>query len=198
MATTRTLAIVLFDDVEVLDFCGPFEVFSVAGSFTDPPAFRVLTVAEKAGPVTTRGGLSVNPHHRFADCPRPDLLLVPGGWGTRKEMHNPAVIDWIKAQAGQAELVLSVCTGALLLAKAGLLDGLRATTHHSAIDLLRQTVPRATVHADCRWVDNGRVACSAGIAAGIDMSLHVLGRLVGREVVEQTALEMEYPWAGEL
>jgi transcriptional regulator GlxA family with amidase domain len=197
MATTRTLAIVLFDDVEVLDFCGPFEVFSVASGFTDPPAFRVLTVAEKAGPVTTRGGLSVNPHHRFADCPRPDLLLVPGGWGTRKEMHNPAVIGWIKARADQAELVLSVCTGALLLAKAGLLESLRATTHHSAIDLLRQTASRATVHADCRWVDNGRVACSAGIAAGIDMSLHVLARLAGQEVVEQTAREMEYPWKGE-
>jgi transcriptional regulator GlxA family with amidase domain len=93
MMRTRTLAILIFDDVDVLDFCGPFEVFSVANRFTDPPAFNVLSVAEKTGPVVTRGGLSVNPHHRLNDCPQPDLLLVPGGQGTRKEMHNPALID---------------------------------------------------------------------------------------------------------
>src|SRR6516162_9336826 len=126
MPTTRNLAILIFDDVEVLDFCGPFEVFSVANAFTDPPAFHVFSVAEKAGPVLTRGGLSVNPHRRLADCPLPDVLLVPGGQGTRREMHNPTLIDWIKAHAPEAELVLSVCTGALLLAKAGLLDGLGA------------------------------------------------------------------------
>jgi len=93
MNQTRILAILIFDDVEVLDFCGPFEVFSVANRFTDPPAFSVVTVAESASPVVARGGLSVNSHHRLADCPQPDLLLVPGGQGTRKEMHNPAMID---------------------------------------------------------------------------------------------------------
>jgi transcriptional regulator GlxA family with amidase domain len=194
MPTTRTLALLLFDDVEVLDFGGPFEVFSVANRFTDPPAFHVLTVAEKAGPVLTRGGLSVNPHSRLPDCPRPDLLLVPGGQGTRHEMHNPALIDWIRRVASEAELVLSVCTGALLLAKAGLLDGLEATTHHGAIDLLRQTAPKTMVHTDRRFVDNGRVVRSAGIAAGIDISLHVVARLLGKEVAEKTARQMEYPW----
>jgi transcriptional regulator GlxA family with amidase domain len=191
---TRTLAILIFDDVEVLDFCGPFEVFSVANRFNDPPAFNVLTVAKTAGPVLARGGLSVNPHHRLADCLHPDILLVPGGQGTRREVHNPAVIDWIRRVAAGAELVLSVCTGALLLAKAGLLDGLEATTHHGAIDLLRQAAPSTTVHADRRFVDNGRVICSAGIAAGIDMSLHVVGRLLGVEVAERTVGQMEYPW----
>jgi len=191
---TRTLAILLFDDVEVLDFCGPFEVFSVANRFTDPPSFRVLTVAEQAVAILTRGGLIVDPHHRLDDCPSPDLLLVPGGLGTRKEMHNPAVIDWVRQVAGKAELVLSVCTGSLVLAKAGLLDGLEATTHHSAIDLLRESAPKTVVHADRRFVDNGRVVCSAGIAAGIDMSLHVVGRLLGKEVAEKTARQMEYPW----
>jgi putative intracellular protease/amidase len=188
------LAILIFDDVEVLDFCGPFEVFSVANRFTEPPAFTVLTVAENASPVVTRGGLSVNPHRRLADCPQPDVLLVPGGQGTRKEMHNPALIDWIRQASTKAELVLSVCTGALLLAKAGLLDGLEATTHHGAIDLLRHTAPKTTVHADSRFVDNGRVVCSAGIAAGIDMSLHVVSRLLGQEVAVNTARQMEYPW----
>jgi transcriptional regulator GlxA family with amidase domain len=102
--------------------------------------------------------------------------------------------DWIKARSPEAELVLSVCTGALLLAKAGLLDGLEATTHHGAIDLLRETAPNTTIHSDRRFVDNRRVICSAGIAAGIDMSLHVVARLLGREVAEKTAQKMEYPW----
>jgi transcriptional regulator GlxA family with amidase domain len=195
MPKDRVLAVLIFDDVEVLDFCGPFEVFSVAGRFTDLPAFHVLTVAEKAGPILAHGGLSVNPHRRLADCPAPDLLLVPGGQGTRREMHNPAPIDWIREASAKAELVLSVCTGALLLAKAGLLDGLGATTHHGAVDLLREVAPRAEVHADRRFVDNGRVVCSAGIAAGIDMSLHVVGRLLGAEVAAKTARHMEYPWA---
>jgi len=194
MPTTRNLAILIFEDVEVLDFCGPFEVFSVANAFTDPPAFHVFTVAETPGPVLTRGGLSVNPHHRLTDCPRPDLLLVPGGQGTRREMNNAVLTDWIEARSPEAELVLSVCTGALLLAKAGLLDGLEATTHHGAIDLLREVAPKTTVHADRRFVDNGRVVCSAGIAAGIDMSLHVAARLLGKEVADKTAWQMEYPW----
>ncbi len=194
MNQTRFLAILIFDDVEVLDFCGPFEVFSVANRFTDLPAFNVLTVAEQASPVVTRGGLSVNPHHWLADSPQPDLLLVPGGQGTRKEMHNPVLIEWIRQASMKSELILSVCTGALLLAKAGLLDGLEATTHHGAIDLLRQTAPKAIVHADRRFVHNGRVVCSAGIAAGIDMSLDVVSRLLGKKVAEMTARQMEYPW----
>jgi transcriptional regulator GlxA family with amidase domain len=193
MNKTRTLAILIFDDVEVLDFCGPFEVFSVANKFTDVSLFNVVTVAENANPIVTSGGLSVNPHHRLIDFPQPDILLVPCGQGTRKEMHNPALIDWIKQVSANAELVLSVCTGALLLAKAGLLDGLAATTHHGAIDLLRQIAPNTTVHSDRRFVDNGRVICSGGIAAGIDMSLHVVARLLGRDTAEKTAKHMEYP-----
>ena len=193
MITPRNLAILIFDDVEVLDFCGPFEVFSVASRFTDPPALRVVTVAEQVRPVEARGGLSVNPHCSLADCPRPDILLVPGGQGTRREMNNPRLIEWIREKAAGAELVLSVCTGALLLAKAGLLDDLETTTHHGAIELLRDVAPRATVHPERRFVDNGRVICSAGIAAGIDMSLHVVSRLLGADVALKTARQMEYP-----
>ncbi len=194
MPTIGNLAILIFEDVEVLDFCGPFEVFSVANRFTDTPAFDVVTIAEKPGPVLTRGGLSVNPHRRLTDCPTPDILLVPGGEGTRTEMDNATLIDWIRQAAEKAEMVLSVCTGALLLAKAGLLDGLEATTHHDAIDLLREVAPKAIVPAHRRLVDNGRVVCSGGIAAGIDMSLHVVARLLGLEIAEKTARQMEYPW----
>jgi transcriptional regulator GlxA family with amidase domain len=194
MTQTRNVAILIFDDVEVLDFCGPFEVFSVANRFTDPAAFSVHTVAEKDGPILTRGGLSINSPHRLGDCPQPDLLLVPGGQGTRREINNEPLIDWIRQASAKAELVMSVCTGALLLGKAGLLDGLEATTHHGALDLLRQVAPLTTVHAIRRFVDNGRVICSAGIAAGIDMSLHVVGRLLGSQVAIKTTQHMDYPW----
>jgi transcriptional regulator GlxA family with amidase domain len=193
---TRTLVILLFDDAEVLDFCGPFEVFSVANYSSETPAFRVLTTAEKAGPITARNGLSVNPHHTLADCPAPDILLVPGGQGTRREMNNPVLIDWIRQVAAKAELVLSVCTGSVMLGKAGLLDGLAATTHHLALDLLRQSAPRSEIRSNQRVVDNGKIVCSAGIAAGIDMSLHVVARLLGKDVARQTATYMEYPWEG--
>jgi len=193
MYKNRTLAILVFDDVELLDFCGPFEVFSVANRFTESPAFQVVTIAEKR-PVDTHGGLSVNPNHGLDDCPRPDLLLLPGGQGTRREMYNTGLIDWITLASAKADLVLSVCTGALLLARAGLLDGLEATTHHGSFDLLRQVAPKTKVLEDRRFVDNGRVICSAGISAGIDMSLHVVGSLLGRDVAMKTAKQMEYPW----
>ncbi len=194
MSKTRKLAILLFNDAEVLDFCGPFEVFSVASRQTDPPAFDVFTVAEKMDAIIARNGLSVNRNHSLADCPKPDVFLVPGGMGTRKEINNGPLIEWIKRTADGAELVLSVCTGALLLGKAGLLDGLDATTHHVAFDRLREIVPRTTVHEDRRFVDNGKVITSAGIAAGIDMSLHVVGRLLGADAAAETARHMEYPW----
>jgi transcriptional regulator GlxA family with amidase domain len=184
----------LFDDVEVLDFCGPFEVFTVASRQTDLKAFDVVTVAEKPGPVLTRNGLSVNPYYTLTDCPKPDIVLVPGGWGTRKEMNNLALIDWIRQTANSAELVLSVCTGALLLGKAGLIDGLEVTTHHVGFDLLREIVPTSTVHENRRYVDTGKVVTSAGIAAGIDMSLHIVERLLGKDVALATAKHMEYPW----
>ncbi len=193
MSKPRNLAILLFDDAEVLDFCGPFEVFSVASDQTESPSFNVFTVAENS-PVKARNGLSVNPDYTLDDCPTPDLLLIPGGIGSRKEMNNKPLTDWIGRTAESAELVLSVCTGALLLGKAGLLDGLEATTHHVAYDLLRGIVPSATVHEDRRFVDNGRVILSAGIAAGIDMSLHVVERLLGSDIASATANDMEYPW----
>jgi transcriptional regulator GlxA family with amidase domain len=193
MAPERTVVILVFDDVEVLDFCGPFEVFSITGRRSDLHPFRVVLVAENDGPVIARNGLSINPQHTFKDCPRADILLVPGGMGTRKLMHNTAVVNWVRRHAAETELVLSVCTGALLLAKAGLLDGLEATTHHGALDLLRETAPTARVSAGVRFVDNGPVITSGGIAAGIDMSLYVVARLLGKDVAAETARYMEYP-----
>jgi transcriptional regulator GlxA family with amidase domain len=190
----RNVAILIFDEVEVLDFCGPFEVFSVTGRSREQKPFEVYTVAERAAPVLARNGLSVNPRYALADCPPPAILIIPGGLGTRREMHNQVLIEWIKERAAQAELVLSVCSGALLLAKAGLLDGLAATTHHLSLDLLREVAPRATVQPEKRFVDNGRVLTSAGISAGIDLSFHVVARLLGAETAREAAQRMEYAW----
>ena len=193
----RKVAILIFDEVEVLDFCGPFEVFAVTGRGLEQKPFEVFTVAENSGPVVARNGLSVNPNHTISDCPQADILIVPGGYGTRREMNNQALIDWIKAAADKAEITLSVCTGSLLLAKAGLLDGAKATTHWAAMDLLREVAPRATIHPDKQFVDNGRVMTSAGISAGIDLSLYAVGKLLGEDAAAETARWMEYKhWKG--
>lgn len=188
----RNVAILIFDEVEVLDFCGPFEVFSVTGKRNNENPFEVYTVAEKDTPVFARNRLSVNPRYTLTNCPKPDILIIPGGFGTRREMHNHVVIDWIREKAVDAELVLSVCTGSLLLAKAGLLEGLSATTHHGAIDILREVAPNTNIQSDRRYIDNGRVIVSAGVSAGIDMSFYVVGKLLGRDVALETAHYIEY------
>jgi transcriptional regulator GlxA family with amidase domain len=192
----RHVAIVIFDDVEVLDFCGPFEVFAVCGrrSGNAPPPFEVHTIAESAGPVHARHRLSVNPTFAFGDSnvPRADIVLVPGGFGTRREMQNQAMLDWVRRANADAELLLSVCTGALILGAAGLLNGLEATTHFGAYEELRAAAPNCRVRTDQRYVDAGRVITSAGVSAGIDMALHVVARLHGDDVAQETARYMEY------
>lgn len=194
MASTRTVALLVFDEAEVLDVAGPFEVFSVAGRRHGLEPFRVVLVAERPGPVHLRGGFTLVPHATLADAPAAEILLVPGGLGTRREVGNAALIAWIRQAAAQAELVLSVCTGSLLLGKAGLLDGLETATHHAAVGLLRDVAPLAVVREGERFLDTGRVISSAGVSAGLDMSLHVVERLLGSELAEETASYMEYHW----
>lgn len=194
MTKTRTVGILIFDEVEVLDFCGPFEVFAVTGRQVSAGAFDAFTIGKTRDAITARNGLSVNPKYALADAPAIDLLLIPGGYGTRPLMHDLSLLEWIGQRAATAELVLSVCTGALLLAKAGLLAGLSATTHHAALDLLCEVAPGTNVRRDVRLVDNGRVITSAGVAAGIDMSFHVVARLLGNEVAQAAAEYIEYPW----
>ena len=184
----------VFDDAEVLDVAGPYEVFSIAGRRHDLFPFQVSLVAQHAGPVTLRNGFVVQPHFTFADAPPAEILIVPGGAGTRRVLHNAELLEWIRQTGADAELVLSVCTGALLLGAAGLLDGLGATTHHSSIALLREVAPKARVQEGERFVDNGRIVVAAGVAAGIDMSLHVVERLLGPELAEEAAMYMEYHW----
>lgn len=194
--SVRRVDIFIFDDVEVLDFAGPFEVFSVTDWQKDPKPFHVSLVAEKPGPVMARNGFSVNPHFSFSDHHPADIIIVPGGFGTRREMHNPVVLDWVKQHAKNGTMILSVCTGSLILGAAGLLDGLKATTHHLRYDLLQETAPRCSVQRQQRVVDAGNIVTSGGIAAGIDMSFYVVARLLGEQTARETAEYMEYPWNG--
>jgi putative intracellular protease/amidase len=195
-ASRRDVAILLFEGVQIIDYTGPYEVFGHAWT-PDGPAFRTYTVAEKAGPITTAMGMSVNPRYTFKDAPKPDVLILPGG-GVDPHLDNPAVMAWVKEASKDAEVVLSVCNGAFFLAKAGLLDGLEATTFAGLIDGLREAAPKARIVEDKRWVDNGKIITTAGLSSGIDGSLHVIEKLLGRGYAQRAALGMEYNWQPEL
>jgi transcriptional regulator GlxA family with amidase domain len=194
MTDPRQVAVLAFEEVELLDFAGPFEVFSVTGRPRNETFFDVFSVAETNHPVLTRNQLSLNPRYTLANCPAPHILVVPGGWGTRQQMNNQPLIDWINLIAPACEIVLSVCTGSLLLAKAGLLEGLKATTHHRSFELLERLSPKTHVLRGERIVDNGKIVCSAGISAGIDAAFHIVARLLGNETASETAAYMEYNW----
>ena len=197
----RTVGILIFPDVEILDFCGPFEVFASAALPEESPGgsetrlFEVITLAERPDIVACRGGLRVEPSHTLADHPPLDLVVIPGGYGTRREQENPAVLEWIARQHDGGALTTSVCTGAFLLGAAGLLEGRRATTHWTTLDDLRARHPATTVLGDARIIDEGAVITSAGVSAGIDMALHVVRRLHGDVIARRTARDMEYDWA---
>ena len=195
----KQTAIVVFKDVEVLDFCGPFEVFSVARlneqkRREEPSPFNVFLVAERASPVVTAGGMKVLPDYDLDGCPPLDILVVPGGWGTRREMSNERLIGWIAQRARQVETLASVCTGALLLGKAGLLGGKRATTHWRSLDWMEELFPTTRVERRLHFVEEGALFTSAGISAGIDMALKIVARYFGDAVARATAKQMEYPF----
>jgi transcriptional regulator GlxA family with amidase domain len=188
----RRLGILLFDEVEVLDFAGPFEVFSVTNELAGGTAFDVRTVGVSPGPIRARNGLRVLPDVVLEECPKLDILVVPGGFGTRALLRDSRVLAWVRERAPVAEHVLSVCTGSLVLAEAGLLRGLTITTHHEVLDLLRERAPDSTIDPSRRFHDNGRIITAAGISAGIDASLHLVARLLGPAAASRTAAYMEY------
>jgi len=196
---TLSLGIYVFDEVEVLDFAGPFEVFStatrVAGRLEPgaPAPFAVTLVADTPRAVRARGGMRVACTASFADHPPLDVLVVPGGEVTR-ELERSEVTAWIQRIAAQASLTASVCTGAFLLARAGLLDGRRVTTHWEDLDDLRRGFPALRVESGTPWIDEGPIVTSAGISAGLDMSLHLVSRLAGEALAERTARQMDYAW----
>jgi transcriptional regulator GlxA family with amidase domain len=196
----QRVGIVIFPEVEVLDFCGPYEVFSVtrldeARRREEPSPFQVLLLAEREETITTSGGMRVLPDCALAACPPLDILVVPGGWGTRRQLTNKILIDWLAERGRQvmgSGTLASVCTGALLLGQAGLLDGRRATTHWRSIKLMQESFPRVTVEERLHVVEDGNVITSAGIAAGLDLALKVVGRYYGEGVARATARHLEY------
>jgi transcriptional regulator GlxA family with amidase domain len=196
-----TVGILIFDQVEVLDVAGPFEVFSVTRlneksrreeSSTSP--FRVLLVSEKLSQVLAIGGLRLTPDVSFYNCPNLDLLLVPGGLGTRKEVKNDILLKWIADMSAKAKITASVCTGSSLLGKAGLLDGRESTTHWRAFDFLREAAPKTKIRRDVLFTLTEPVFTSAGVSAGIDLALCIVSHFFGTEVGEATAQHMEYPY----
>ena len=187
----RKVAILLYDGVELLDFAGPGEVFAAGGG-----EFEVYTVAARAEPITSQGFVRVVPEHTFRTAPRPDVLVVPGG-DSSAVLNDEASMAWIAAAAKDAELVLSVCTGAFVLARAGLLDGGSATTHHRSLDALERMATGTAVLRDRRWVDSGKVITAAGVSAGIDAALHAVEKLIGPKTADGIARYMEYRWQRE-
>ena len=191
----RTVAILAFDDMEVLDFAGPYEVFNVAGELGEGHPFSVFSVGVTGGPVVGRGGFTVLPTYALADAPVPDLVVVPGGFGARAVAKDDRVLDWVRDRAAEVELLLSVCTGALVLASAGLLAGRPATTHHDCFDELAVISPTTRVVRGQRFVrSSDRILTSAGVSAGVDLALHVVELLAGRETRDRTVTEMEWMW----
>lgn len=194
MNVGMNVAILLFDLVEVLDFAGPFEVFCTASRVAEGAApFEVFTVSADGRPVQARGGLEVRPAFAFGDAPPVDVLIVPGGV-VDAERARPEVRAWLAGTARRASLTASVCTGAFLLGDLGILDGRRATTHWEDLDALEREFPAARVERGLPWVDEGDLVTSAGISAGIDMSLHLVRRLHSEALARRTARQMQYAW----
>ncbi len=187
------VGIYLYDNAEVLDFAGPFEVLSVANRLAAGATFNTFLVGQTGASIDGRGGFQVKPHYSFGGHPPIDVLIVVGGVHT-EEMLKPEVIRWLAEVGVQARLVTSVCTGVFLLAKAQLIQQESVTTHWEDIADLRRDFPALDVKENIPWVDQGRIVTSAGISAGIGMSLHLVERLHSRELAERTARQMEFDW----
>ncbi len=185
----RRLGALLYPGFELLDTFGPLEMFG-----NMPGAVEIVTVAEQSGPVRSGQGPSAVAEHGFADCPPLDLLLIPGGIGTRTEVENPVMLDWLRRRAPEIETVMTVCTGTALLARAGLLDGRRATTNKMFFHWVAEQGPRVEWVRAARWVEDGRYATSSGVSAGMDMALAVIAKLAGQEVSDGLAVATEYDW----
>lgn len=192
----RTVAILIFPGVELLDFAGPYEVFSAArvDFETADRLFKVFTVAESLEPLRCYNPVTVVPDYTLETCPPADILVVPGGYGTRSAVNRTLLIDWLRQRAQTADVMTSVCTGSFLLAQAGLLAGRAATTHWGSIQRMRDTYPELEVREHVRWVDEGVVVSSAGVSAGIDMALHIVARFYGAEAARVTARWIEYDY----
>lgn len=193
----RSVAILMYDGAEVLDFAGPFEVFAVTSELNDDALFEVSMVGASRQPVRAVNGMLVMPNRSFDELAGPDILVVPGGNGSRQAMHDPVLLGWTEQATRTAEIVMSVCSGARILGALGLLAGREVTTHHQVFEHLQQIEPTARLNRDARFVDTGQIITTGGISAGIDASFHVVARLLGRGIADGTAAYMEYAWQSE-
>ena len=186
---TRTLGAVLYEDFELLDLYGPLEMFGSIGA-----GLRIVTVAEKTGPVASFQRPKTVAEFDFASAPKLDIILLPGGFGTISQLENPAMLDFLRRRAATAEVTMSVCSGSAILAKAGLLDGRRATSNKQFFELARAQGAAVNWVEQARWVDDGPFATSSGVSAGTDMALAVIAKLYGGEIAQQIAESTEYEW----
>ncbi len=191
-STPRTLGAVLYPQFELLDLYGPLEMLGCLG-----PALRIVTVAEQPGPVASAQGPRTVAEHGFSAAPKLDLVLVPGGVGTFPQLANEALLEFLRKRAREAEWMLSVCTGSALFAKAGLLDGRRATSNKQFFDLARAQGPKVQWIEEARWVEDGKFVTASGVSAGTDMALAVVAKLHGRAVAQQIAELTEYEWQSD-
>ncbi len=189
----KTVTIFLYDDVEVLDFAGPLDVFLLANEHGKNKLFDVRTVAKKKDPVIAAyNGLSINPQYEISEITKTDILVIPGGNDISDLLADEDTIQWVRELGDGADHVLSVCSGSLVLAKAGLLEGLKATTHHADMLELTSLAPNTEIMDGVKFVDNGKVITSAGITTGIDMCLHALEKICGPDIAKQTKISLEY------
>ncbi|TGL12303.1 DJ-1/PfpI family protein [Leptospira meyeri] len=190
------IGILIFPEVEVMDFAGPFEVFSIADTKDQGKLCNVFLVAENLSPVKARNGLMVLPNFEYSNCPPIDILIVPGGYGAEElEIKNQTTLSWIKAKYPEVKHLASVCTGAFLLAEIGLLDFLEVTTHWMDVNTLKNNYPLLNVIENVRYTDSGKILTSGGISSGIHLSFYLLQKKFGLEVARRTAKRMEYDWS---
>lgn len=186
------VGIFIFNDIELLDFAGPFEVFSVSSDLNKDKLFQVFTITEDGKAIKSVNGLKVLPDYSFSDHPDIDILILPGGIGSKTEMEKEAVLQWITNNYNSSKLTMSVCSGARLLGKLGLLDGVECITHHDVIPDLIEIAPNAIIKQGNRFLGKDKIYTSAGISAGIDLSLHIVKMLYGSGVEAKTRAYMEY------
>jgi transcriptional regulator GlxA family with amidase domain len=186
------VGILMFNEIEVLDFAGPFEVFSVTSELNDYRLLRVHTISKDGSLVVAVNGLKILPDYSFNNHPPIDILVIPGGVGTKREMEDPDVLEWVYRNYLSAKITFSVCSGARILGQLGLLNGMESTTHHEVMAHLKEIAPDTRINSEARFVDNGKVMTCGGITAGIDLSLHIVGKLFGQSIRQKTVAYMEY------
>ena len=192
MASHKTVGVLLFEGFELLDVFGPLEAWGMYAQIAG--ACTIVMAAQEAGAVKSAQGPRAVADYALAECRRIDVILVPGGIGTRREINNVSLLEWLRRRAAEAEIVTSVCTGAALLARARLLGGRRATSNKLAFKWVTEQGPAVEWVKQARWIEDGKFATSSGVSAGIDMTLALIARIAGAETAEQIAIRMEYEW----